>query len=247
MSQGQAKPKTSRLWRAVRWLCLVAVLLPPVQVLALRWVDPPFSSFMMIRQFEAWRAGQWEYRLQHQWQPLAALSPQLPLAVLAAEDQRFFLHRGFDFEAIEAAQRKNARGGALRGGSTLSQQTAKNLFLWSGRGWTRWLRKGLETYYTFWMERFLPKSRIMTLYLNFAEFGDGVYGGEAASRRFFAKPAGQLHAAEAARLAAVLPNPKRYSVTRPGPHVRRRSAAITRQMRLMGGVAYWQQQLRQEK
>ncbi|MGY0505472.1 monofunctional biosynthetic peptidoglycan transglycosylase [Luteimonas sp. e5] len=241
MSEAQGTRRARRWWRRLLWLALLPVLLPVAQVALLRFVDPPFSSFMLIRQLQAWGEGDWRYRSAHEWRPLAQVSPQLALAVIAAEDQRFAEHDGFDREAIEKARERNQQGGRIRGGSTISQQTAKNLFLWSGSGWNRWLRKGLEAWYTMWMEMLWPKQRILEMYLNFAEFGDGVYGAQAAAKTWFGKDAARLGAAESARLAAVLPSPRRYSVARPGPYVQRRSAAIQRQMRLIGGTAHLEQ------
>jgi monofunctional biosynthetic peptidoglycan transglycosylase len=138
---------------------------------------------------------------------------------------------------VERAERSGTPVRRLRGASTISQQTAKNLFLWAGNGPTRWLRKGLEAWYTVLMEALWPKSRILEMYVNFAEFGDGIYGAQAAARSYWGKDASALSAAEAARLAAVLPSPRRYSATRPGPYVQRRANAIQRQMRAMGGTA----------
>ena len=224
--------------RVLRWLGLAALVLvlgSIVQVLALRFVDPPFSAFMAARQLEAARAGDFRFRVDYQWRDADAISPQLALAVIASEDQRFAGHHGFDFEAIRKAAERNARGGRVRGGSTISQQTAKNLFLWSGRSW---VRKGLEAWYTLLMETLWPKQRILEVYLNVAEFGDGVYGAQAAARRYFGKDAGRLGPAEAARLAAVLPSPRRYSAANPGPYVQRRTGQIQRQMRQLGGVGY---------
>ncbi len=219
------------------------------QVLALRFIDPPFSAFMAARQFEALLARDWEFRIAHDWRDLDRISPQLPLALVAAEDQNFARHRGFDLAAIEQAQAHNQRMieraekrgtpvRRLRGASTISQQTAKNLFLWQGTGATRWLRKGLEAWYTALIEVLWPKRRILEVYANIAEFGDGIYGGQAAARSYFRKDASRLTAAEAARLAAVLPSPRRYSVSRPGPYMQRRSGQIQRQMRAIGGTAY---------
>ena len=219
------------------------------QVLLLRFVDPLFSSFMAIRQLQAFAHGDWSFRIAHDWRDLSRVSPNLPLALVAAEDQNFAHHHGFDFAAIEMAQAHNARMveraekrgtpvRRLRGASTISQQTAKNLFLWAGNGPTRWVRKGLEAWYTVLMEALWPKSRILEMYVNFAEFGDGIYGAQAAARSFWGEDASRLSAAESARLAAVLPNPRRYSVARPGPYVSRRAASIQRQMRQLGGVAY---------
>lgn len=214
---------------------MLLVALSVAQVVVLRFVDPPFSSFMAIRQVDAWIDGQWQFRVAHDWRDLDRMSANIPLAMIASEDQLFREHNGFDMRAIEKARAANADGGRLRGGSTISQQTAKNLFLWSGRSW---LRKGIEAWYTLLIETFWPKQRILEMYANFAEFGDGVYGAQAAAQRYFHKDASRLDAMEAARLAAVLPSPRRYSVTNPGPYVQRRTRAIQRQMRAIGGEAY---------
>ena len=243
---------TGRKRRLRGWwwkLPLAFALFSIVQVLVLRVVDPPFSAFMAARWVDAALAGHPGFRLSHDWRDLRAMSPQLPLALVAAEDQRFAFHHGFDFAAIEKAQAHNEkmrvraekRGTPvkrIRGASTISQQTAKNLFLWQGRGPTRWVRKGLEVWYTALIETLWPKRRILEMYANVAEFGDGVYGAQAASRRYFGKDAARLTASEAARLAAVLPSPKRYSAARPGPYVQRRAQAIQRQMGAIGGTGY---------
>lgn len=235
-TQAQAGPRRQRRWlRRLLWLGVLLIVFPVVQVLALRIIDPPFSSFMLIRQVQAWAGGDFGFRIAHDWRDLEKMSPNVPVALIASEDQRFARHAGFDLTAIEKARASNERGRRIRGGSTISQQTAKNLFLWSGAGWSRWLRKGLEAWYTFWMELLWPKQRILEMYANFAEFGDGVYGAQAAARTWFGRDASGLTAAQAARLAAVLPNPKRYSVARPGPYVQKRSRAIERQMRAIGG------------
>jgi len=224
-----------RLWRWLLALPLLFVLVTVVQVAALRFVDPPFSAFMLDRQLAAWFAGDWGFRMAHDGRDFEDISPYLPLAMIASEDQNFSAHSGFDFKAIEKARKNNARGRKVRGASTISQQVAKNLFLWSGRSW---MRKGIEAWYTVLIETLWPKRRILEMYANYAEFGDGVYGAQAAARSYFGKDASRLSAAESARLAAVLPNPKRYSVNRPGPYVQRRSNAIQRQMRALGGTAY---------
>ena len=225
-----------RRWRGWWWkLPLGLLAFSVVQVLVLRVVDPPFSSFMAIRQLQAWGQGDWGFRVAYDWRDYGSISPQLPLAVIASEDQRFGEHHGFDLEAIAKARRANERGRRLRGGSTISQQTAKNLFLWGGRSW---VRKGIEAWYTLLIETFWPKRRILEVYANIAEFGDGVYGAQAAARTYFGKDAARLGPAEAARLAAVLPNPKRYSAARPGPYVQRRTRAIQRQMRAIGGTGH---------
>lgn len=224
-----------RFVAAITWLVLVLSLGSMIQVVALRFIDPPFSSFMLARQLEAATAGEWGYRVDYRWRDARDVSPHLAVAVIASEDQRFAQHHGFDLEAIRDAAERNARGGRLRGASTISQQTAKNLFLWGGRSW---VRKGLEAWYTLLIEALWPKQRILEVYVNIAEFGDGVYGAQAASQRFFGKDASALTAAEAARLAAVLPSPRRYSAANPGPYVQRRTGQIQRQMRQIGGSGY---------
>ena len=246
---GAAVPRRRR-WRGWWWkLPLLFVLVTVSQVLALRVIDPPFSAFMVARQLDAVVARDWSYRTAYDWRDMEAISPNLPLALVASEDQNFAHHHGFDFQAIEKAQAHNEkmiaraekRGTAvkrLRGASTISQQTAKNVFLWQGSGPTRWLRKGLEVWYTALIETFWPKRRILEVYANVAEFGDGIYGGQAAARSYFRKDAAKLSSAEAARLAAVLPSPKRYSAGRPGPYVQRRTRQIERQMRAIGGTGY---------
>ena len=249
MNEAVAGPRRRR-WRGWLWkLPLAFVVFSIAQVLALRFIDPPFSMFMVARQLDAALAGDVRFRIAHDWRDMDAMSANLPLALVASEDQNFASHNGFDFKAIEKAQKHNEkmieraekRGKPvrrLRGASTISQQTAKNLFLWQGRGPTRWLRKGLEVWYTALIELLWPKTRILEMYANVAEFGDGIYGGQAAARSFFRKDAARLSATEAARLAAVLPSPKRYSAARPGPYVQRRTNAIQRQMRYMGGSDY---------
>ena len=231
----------SQRWRRLRrWLLalpLLFLMATTLQVLILRFVDPPFSAFMFARQLHAVREGDWDFRIAHDWRDLDDIAAHLPVALVAAEDQNFAAHNGFDFKAIERARQNNARGRKTRGASTISQQLAKNLFLWSGRSW---VRKGVEAWYTLLIETLWPKWRILEVYANVAEFGDGIYGAQAAARSFFRKDAARLSAAESARLAAVLPNPKRYSAARPGPYVQRRTRAIERQMRYIGGTGYLQ-------
>ncbi len=230
------RPRPRRRWWRWLWkLPLLAVLLSIVQVLALRFVDPPFTAFMAIRQVEALRDGDTGFRIAHDWRDLDAIAPHLAVALVAAEDQDFARHRGFDLDAIERARASNARGGRMRGGSTITQQLAKNLFLWSGRSW---VRKGIEAWYTLLIELTWPKHRILEVYANVAEFGDGIYGAQAAARRYWGKDAAALSLRESARLAAVLPNPRRYDAVRPGPYVQRRTAWIERNVRQLGGTAY---------
>jgi monofunctional biosynthetic peptidoglycan transglycosylase len=223
-----------RRWlRRLLWLPVIFVVVTFLQVAPLRFIDPPTSAFMLRRQVDG--LGEEGFRLRQEWRDYDQISSHLPISVVAAEDQKFPEHHGFDLEAIDKALDSNARGGRVRGGSTISQQVAKNLYLWSGGGY---FRKALEAWYTVLIELTWSKQRILEVYVNIAEFGDGVYGAEAAAQAFFGKPASALTAAESARLAAVLPNPKRYSARNPGPYVQRRAAWIQRNARNLGGPAY---------
>jgi monofunctional biosynthetic peptidoglycan transglycosylase len=186
---------------------------------------------MVQRRVEAWVAGK-PYRALHHWAPLEEISPSMGVAVIAAEDQNFEDHFGFDWEAIEKAIAHNEHSRKKRGASTVSQQTAKNLFLWESRSW---VRKGCEVYFTLLLESLWPKRRILEVYLNIVEFGDGVYGVEAASRKFFGRPARAISPGQAALLAAVLPNPHRFRADAPSPYLRGRQEWILGQMRQLGG------------
>ncbi|HEL3175996.1 MULTISPECIES: monofunctional biosynthetic peptidoglycan transglycosylase [Stenotrophomonas] len=222
-------------WKRLLWLPLLLAAFSCLQVLVLRFIDPPVSTVMLWRYGEALGEADWSYRLHYQWCDLDQMAASLPISLVAAEDQRFPDHNGFDLQAIEKARDHNAKGGRLRGASTISQQVAKNLFLWQGRSW---VRKGLEVWYTVLIEALWPKERILEMYANIAEFGDGVYGAQAAAQTFWGKDAARLTPAESARLAAVLPAPRRYNAAAPGPYVQRRAAWIQRQARQLGGAAY---------
>ncbi len=228
------RPLLARIGRGL-WLgAWVFVIGSVALVLVLRWLPPPTSSFMV----QSWLAALWAGQSQsfrYEWRPLESISPQIALAVIAGEDQRFAAHFGFDLVEIQDALADQEEGKALRGASTLSQQVAKNLLLWPGRSF---IRKGLEVWFTAWLELLWPKRRILEVYLNIAEFGEYTFGVEAASRRFFNKPAARLTADEAARLAAVLPNPIRYRVDQPSAVVLKRQRWIERHMRQLGGVTY---------
>ena len=220
-----------RSWR--RWLWRIpAVLLgaPILLIVSLRWVDPVASAFMLQRQLELWSEGSWHW-VRYDWVDWEYLAPALPLAAVAAEDQRFPQHWGFDFQAIAEAWEDNADGRRVRGASTISQQVAKNLFLWSGRSW---MRKGLEAYLTVLIETLWPKRRILEVYLNVAQFGPDVFGVGAASARYFDKVPLQVTPHEAALLVAVLPNPVRYRIERPTAYVQGRAARIRTFMRQLG-------------
>ncbi|MFM2109925.1 MAG: hypothetical protein RLZZ372_849 [Pseudomonadota bacterium] len=207
-------------------------------VLLLRWVPPPTSAFMLAARVSAMAGGDFAYSNAYDWEPLERISPHAAMAAIAAEDQLFPFHAGFDFESIRKAVQHNAKSKRKRGASTISQQVAKNLFLWSGRSW---VRKGLEVWFTVLIEAVWPKERILEVYLNVAEFGRGTWGVQAAARNFFGKDAARLTRREAATLAAVLPNPQRLRVDRPSPYVQRRRDAIMAQMRALGGPSFLRQ------
>jgi monofunctional biosynthetic peptidoglycan transglycosylase len=200
----------------------------------MRWLNPIASTFMLRDRATALFSGDKNYRFEHRWANWQNISANMKVAVIAAEDQRFPDHWGFDFDSMEKAWQNNQRGRKVHGASTLTQQVAKNLYLWPGRSL---LRKGVEAYFTVLIETFWPKKRILEVYLNSAEFGKGVFGVEAASRHYFRKPAAQLSAQDAALLAAVLPGPKRFLVDRPTAYVRARQAWVLGQMAQIGGAA----------
>lgn len=189
---------------------VVLLLLPIPMVLLLAVVQPPTTMIMLNRALEHLGNGKRPVYPRRTVVSRELISPFLRRAVLASEDDRFYLHHGFDLVEIDKALETKKRGGRLRGASTLTQQVAKNIFLWEGRSY---IRKGLEAYLTLWLELLLTKDRILDLYLNLAEWGDGIFGAEAAARKHFGKPASELSREEAARLAAILPSPLRWSPT----------------------------------
>ncbi|WP_293455234.1 monofunctional biosynthetic peptidoglycan transglycosylase [Phenylobacterium sp.] len=200
-------------------LLLIVFVIGPVAVVAIyRFVPPPVTYLMVQRMFEG-------HGIERRWVPMRQISPHLVRAVIAAEDARFCEHHGFDVQAIQKAMAANASGKKLRGGSTISQQTAKNVFLWPHRDW---VRKGFESWFTVLIEVGWGKRRIMEVYLNTIEWGPGVYGAEAAAEKNFHVHAKDLTAAQASRLAAIVPKPLSWKAAKPGPYVRRRSGAITR-------------------
>jgi monofunctional biosynthetic peptidoglycan transglycosylase len=221
------RPRPKRAGGGIRWgrllrnflavLVVVLVLVPLAAVVAYRFVPPPITILMIERMFEG-------HGLDRRWVPMSAMSPALPRAAIAAEDARFCTHHGFDFTAIEKAVSHNdQKPGRIRGGSTISQQTAKNVFLWPDRSW---IRKGFEAYFTVLIELIWGKHRIMEVYLNTVEMGPGVYGVEAAAQKYFHVGANAVSAAQAARLIAILPSPLKWQVIDPGSYVRRRDRKI---------------------
>ncbi|WP_370620389.1 monofunctional biosynthetic peptidoglycan transglycosylase [Pantoea ananatis] len=222
------------LWRRVKPVVMRIVFiwlgLWLAGILLFSFIPVPFSAVMAERQVGAWFRGDFGYVSHSDWVGADEISPWMKLAVIASEDQHFPDHWGFDVAAIRSVL--DDSDSRMRGASTLSQQTAKNLFLWDGRSW---VRKGLEAGLTVGLETVWTKRRILTVYLNIAEFGKGTFGVEAASRRFFHKPASRLTLSEAALLAAVLPNPLRFRADAPSGYVRQRQQWILRQMRQLGG------------
>lgn len=235
MRKGRNKGITGviRRWATRLVLTVLGVWLAGLVVFA--FLPVPFSAVMVERQIGAWLRGDFGYVAHQDWVSMDEIAPAMALAVIAAEDQKFPQHWGFDLAAIESALGHNERGGSVRGASTLSQQTVKNLFLWDGRSW---IRKGLEAGLTAGMEVAWTKRRILTVYLNIAEFGPGIFGVEEASRRYFNRPASRLTRSQAAMLAAVLPNPIQYKVKNPSGYVLRRQQWILRQMDQLGGEGF---------
>ena len=209
-------------------------------VLLYKFVPVPYTPLMAIRSIE----GDKNYETQRRWVPIDEISPYLQLAVICAEDQTFLSHNGFDRESIEKALESNEKGKNLRGGSTISQQTAKNVFLWPDR---TWLRKGLEAYFTLLIETLWSKERILEVYLNSIEMGDGVFGADAASQYWFNRPAKSLKAEDAAAIAAILPSPRNYKANPPGPYVSKRIQWIVRQMHYYGPFKLEKSKLKEAK
>tara|TARA_R100001440_G_scaffold29664_5_gene47650 strand:- start:12527 stop:13231 length:705 start_codon:yes stop_codon:yes gene_type:complete len=222
--------RTKSILKGLAWILGGLLLLVAAIILLFRFVDPPTSAFII-----ADRLQHPERAPRQQWVDIDAISPWMPLAVIASEDQRFLTHWGLDMNAIAAAVEDYQRGDSLRGASTISQQTAKNLFLWNGR---QFVRKGLEAGLTLGLEALWSKRRIMEVYLNIAEFGNGIFGVEAASQAYFGVSARYLSPGQAARLTAVLPNPKVMNAAKPSGYVWERVDWITRQMYQLGGTRY---------
>ncbi len=232
------RPRTGKSGSAIRVLILVlaiALLLSALPLLVLRWLDPPTSSFMLQRQWQSESIGDTNFILHYEWVDWQQLSAELKIAVVAAEDQQFPHHFGFDLDSINSALQARKRGRSSRGASTISQQVVKNLFLWPGKSW---FRKGIEAWLTILLEALCPKQRILEVYLNIAQWGDNQFGAQAASERYFAKNAGQLNRRESALLAAVLPNPIRFRVDSPSSYTIERRRWILVQIRALGGPAY---------
>ncbi|MEO6882747.1 MAG: monofunctional biosynthetic peptidoglycan transglycosylase [Bacteroidia bacterium] len=214
------------------WKILLAFFVLSIfSVLVFRFVPVPFTPLMLIRCVQQKISGK-ELKLDKSWESLDAISPNLQLAVVCSEDQTFLTNHGFDFQAMENAYDHNEKNRHIRGGSTISQETAKNVFLWTGRNY---FRKGVEAYFTVLIEFIWGKKRIMQTYLNVIEMGDGIYGAEAASEKYFHKHAKYLTKSEAALIAAVLPNPRKWNPAHPDAFIIDRQQWILAQMNNLGG------------
>tara|TARA_A100000171_G_scaffold52996_1_gene75197 strand:+ start:10425 stop:11120 length:696 start_codon:yes stop_codon:yes gene_type:complete len=211
------------IFKTLLWCIGLSIL----WVLLYKYVPVYYTPLMAIRYFEA----ESDFETKHSWVPISEISPELQLAVICSEDQKFVKHNGFDIKSIEKAYENNKKGKKLRGASSISQQTAKNVFLWPDRSW---LRKGLETYFTFLIELLWDKERILEVYLNSIEMGDGVYGAEAASQFWFHTSAKNLQKYQAAAIAAILPNPRNYKANPASAYIQKRKEWIVRQMRFYG-------------
>jgi monofunctional biosynthetic peptidoglycan transglycosylase len=218
------------LFKAMLWFFGLSVFF----VVLYKFVPVPFTPLMVIRVVENKLAGK-EIYFSHDWESIENISNNLQKAVIASEDGTFLTHNGFDFTAMQKAYKNNERGRRIKGGSTISQQTAKNVFLWQGRSY---LRKGLEAYFTVLIELIWGKERIMEVYLNSIEMGNGVYGAQAATEHWYRKDASSLTPIQAAGIAAILPNPRKYSATSSSSYINNRKAKIVRVMRHIGKIKY---------
>ena len=221
----------NRIKKIMKWVVVAFFGSTILSVVALRFIPVYFTPLMFIRLGEQIVKGE-EMKMRHSWVPLDEISPSLPLAVMASEDSRFMEHHGFDFDAIEKAAKRNMSNKNKRklGASTISQQTAKNVFLWPGR---TWVRKGFEVYFTALIEMMWSKERIMEVYLNSIEMGDGIYGAEAVAQRHFHCSAKELSKAECAMIAVSLPNPRKFDSAHPSSYMRKRQSRILREMKFV--------------
>ena len=218
------------IWKATLWFIGLSIL----SVIIFKWVPVPITPLMITRAVENKLEGK-DALLTHDWVPIENISPNLQKAVIASEDGNFLKHNGFDFKAMQKAFKNNQKGKRLKGGSTISQQTAKNVFLWQGRSY---IRKGLEAYFTVLIELIWGKERIMEVYLNSIEMGNGVYGAESGARHWYRKSASDLTKKEAAGIAAILPNPRKYKATNSSSYINRRKEKIVRVMQHIGKIDY---------
>lgn len=228
------RPIVRKLFRIIRFIVFFFFISTIFVTILYRFIPPPVTPLMVIRAGNHLFEGE-EMKLAKDWVSLKKISPNMVQAVVASEDNNYMKHFGIDFDAVKKAREMNKRSKVLRGASTISQQTAKNVFLWPDRSW---LRKGLEVYFTGLIEIFWGKRRIMEVYLNVIEMGDGIYGVEMASQLYFSKPASDLSKAEAALIAAVLPNPRRWSPAAPTSYIQRKQQRIIRAMNRIEKVEF---------
>jgi monofunctional biosynthetic peptidoglycan transglycosylase len=230
-------PKNGTLKFVVRLLLKAAIWFVGLSlffVILFKWAPVPVTPLMVIRSGQQVINGK-ELNLEHDWVPMKKISPHMQLAAVCSEDQNFFTHHGIDFGAMKKAVNESKRSGKLRGASTISQQTAKNVFLWPGRSW---VRKGLEVWFTGLIELVWGKKRILEVYLNSIEMGNGIYGAEAASQYYFGKKASELTKYQAASIVAIFPSPLKWNAKNPGPYVQSRIEWINRQMKLHSPLPY---------
>jgi len=236
------KKLLAKIWRIFWKLSLWFFAVSIVSVIVFRWVPIPVTPLMLIRCVEQ-KMDDKEMKLDKTWKPLEELSPHLQLAVVCCEDQNYLKHNGFDFGAIEKAMKHNKTSKKKRGASTISQQVAKNVFLWPSRSW---VRKGFEVYFTFLIEVFWSKERIMEVYLNVIEMGDGIYGAEAASQTYFKKSAISISKRQAASIAVTLPNPRKFNAKKPTTYLNKRINWAMQQMRYWGGKLDYDKEKKKE-
>lgn len=224
----------------LRWIGRIIVVFVGISILAvitLRWVNPPTSSFILQRKFQAWQQSDNHFHIRYQWADWNTISPHLKMAAITSEDQRFAYHWGLDLSSIEKAVDEYQQGENLRGASTITQQVAKNLFLWQDHSF---VRKGIEAYFALLIELCWSKQRILETYLNIAEFGDGIYGVQAAAHRYFNRTAANLTKAQCALMVTALPSPRRYNLANPSDYMYRRQRWVLRYMDLLGEAFYLQ-------
>lgn len=227
------------MWAKIRlWLIRIAVIFVSSSifwVVLFKWINPPITYLMLKRKTVALIEGKEITKIKYTWVDIEQMSDYLPLAMICAEDQRFFEHNGFDWEGIKKAYENNKKGKKLKGGSTISQQTAKNVFCWDGRSY---IRKAIEAYFTLLIEIFWSKKRILEVYLNVCETGVLTFGAEEGAKRYFFKSANRLTSSEAALLAITLPNPKKYDPKKPTSFLLKRKNWVLKQMSNLGGKSY---------
>jgi monofunctional glycosyltransferase len=229
------KKSWSKLWRLLYKCTIVFLFVSITPVIIYKYINPPITPLMILRALEK-RMEEKPMKISYKWVPLNKISKNLITAAVTSEDNLFLEHSGFDLDAIRKAYDNNQKSPKrIKGGSTISQQTAKNVFLWTQRSW---VRKGLETYFTFLIELFWSKERIMEVYLNVIEMGNGIYGAESASQFYFKKPASKLSKEESAAIIVTLPNPLKYIVNKPSPYMNKRKNIILQRMAEIGDVKF---------